>query len=81
LSRLWLSNVPTEVSDDEIRDLAKKYAPDLDCVLIQREAGAGTRPVAFMTFQGGELGAVEKLAQRLNGMFWKERTLGATTMI
>jgi hypothetical protein len=74
-------NVPAEASDDELRELAKKYAPQLECVVLQREEGSGSRPVAFMTFSGGEFGAVERLAERLNGLFWKDRKLGCTTMI
>lgn len=81
MSRLWLSNVPPEATDDDLRELAKKYAPDLECLLIQREPGDGTRPASYMMFKGGELGAVENLAERLNGMFWKERTLHATTIL
>jgi RNA recognition motif-containing protein len=81
MSRLWLSNVPPEATDDDLKELAKKYAPDLECVQVQREAGDGTRPVAFMLFKVGELGAVERLAGRLNGLFWKERTLKATTIL
>jgi hypothetical protein len=81
MSRLWLTNVPPEASDDELRDLAKKYAPQLECLSLQREAGDGSRPIAFMTFKGGELGSVENLAERLNGMFWKDRKLGGTTII
>jgi hypothetical protein len=34
-----------------------------------------------MTFTGGELGSVETLAGRLDGLYWKERKLGCTTMI
>jgi hypothetical protein len=81
MSRLWLMNIPPEASDDEIRALAKKYAPQLDCVMLQREPGDGTRPAAFLAFSGGELGSVETLAQRLDGLYWKERKLGCTTMI
>jgi hypothetical protein len=81
MSRLWLSNVPPDATDEELRDLAEKYAPQLECLLVQREPGDGTRPVAIMTFKGGELGDVERLAQRLNGMFWKDRKLGGTTMV
>jgi hypothetical protein len=81
MSRLWLTNVAPEASDDEVRALAKKYAPQLDCVLLQREPGDGSRPIAFMTLSGGELGDVERLAGRLNGLFWKERKLGASTII
>jgi hypothetical protein len=81
MSRLWLSNVPPEASDDELRALAKKYAPQLECVALQREAGDGSRPIAFLTLTGGEFGSVEILAERLNGLFWKERKLGCTTII
>jgi hypothetical protein len=81
MSRLWLMNVAPEASDDDIRALAKKYAPQLDCATLQREGNDGPRPIAFMTFTGGELGSVEQLAARLDGMFWKERKLGCTTII
>ena len=81
MSRLWLTNVPPEASDDELRALAKKYAPQLECASLHREAGDGSRPIAFMTLTGGELGSVESLADRLNGMYWKERKLGCTTII
>jgi hypothetical protein len=81
MSRLWLTNVPPEASDDDLKELAKKYAPDLECVQVQREAGDGTRPIAYMLFKVDELGAVEKLAQRLNGLFWKDQTLKATTIL
>jgi hypothetical protein len=81
MSRLWLTNVAPEASDDELRALVKKYAPQLECAILQREAGDGSRPIAFMTFTGGELGSVERLAERLNGLFWKERRLGCTTLI
>jgi hypothetical protein len=81
MSRLWLTNVAPEASDDELRALAKKYAPDIECVILQREAGDGSRPIAFMTFSGGELGSVERLAERLNGLYWKERKLGCTTIL
>ena len=81
MSRLWLTNVPPEASDDELRALTKKYAPQLECASLQHEAGDGSRPIAFMTFTGGELGSVEQLAERLNGLFWKERKLGCTTIM
>ena len=81
MSRLWLSNVPADATDDELRELARKYSPHLECLLLQREPGDGTRPVAFMTFKGGEFGDVERLAERLNGLYWKDRKLGCTTII
>jgi hypothetical protein len=81
MSTLWLTNVPKEATDDELRALAKKYAPELECASLHREEGDGSRPLAFMTFTGGEFGAVERLAERLDGMYWKEHTLRCTTTI
>jgi len=49
--------------------------------MVERVPGDGTRPAAFMAFSGGEFGAVERLAERLNGLFWKDRKLGCTTLI
>ena len=79
MATLWLTNVAKEATDDELRALAKKYAPELECASLRREEGDGSRPVAFMTFTGGEFGSVERLAERLNGMFWKERKMSCTT--
>jgi RNA recognition motif-containing protein len=79
MSTLWLTNVPPEATDDELRALAKKYASNLECASLRREPGDGTRPAAFMTFTGGEIGSVERLAERLNGLYWKERTLRCNT--
>lgn len=81
MSRLWMTNVPPEASEDDISALAKKYAPQLECLVVQREPGDGTRPAACLTFKGGELGDVERLAGRLNGMFWQGRTLGCSTIV
>jgi RNA recognition motif. (a.k.a. RRM, RBD, or RNP domain) len=79
MATLWLTNVSKEATDDELRALAKKYAPELECATLRREEGDGSRPVAFMTFTGGEFGSVERLAERLNGMYWKERKMNCTT--
>lgn len=81
MPRLWIQNVPKEATDDELRALAKKYSPELECATFNREEGDGSRPVAFMTFTGGELGSLERLAERLNGMYWKEHTLRCTTTL
>jgi RNA recognition motif-containing protein len=81
MSRLWLTNVPPEATDEELRALVKKYAPDLEVVTLQREPGDGSRPVAFMTFKGGAFGDVERLADRLNGLYWKDHKLSGTTIV
>jgi hypothetical protein len=79
MTTLWLSNVPRSATDDELRALTKKYASELEVAGLRRESGDGTRPIAFMTFTGGAMGDVERLAERLNGLYWKDCKLGCTT--
>ena len=77
--KLWLANVATEATDDDIKALLKTYAPELDATAIQREEGDGSRPVAFVAVPGATRDALDKACARLNGMFWKGRKLSCTT--
>jgi hypothetical protein len=81
MERLWLANIAPGTSDDEIKELLKKYAPHLECSEIQRVEGSGSRPAALMTFSNMKFDSLGKLALRLNGMYWKERSLACSTMI
>ena len=73
--KLWMGNIAPGTSDDELKDLVKKYAPELTCTSISRVEGTGSRPGAVLEFTGGAMGAMEKLSLRLNGIYWKERSL------
>ena len=79
--RLWMGNIAPGTDDDELKAFVKKYAPDLECIKIQRVEGSGSRPGAILEFVGGKLGDMEKLSLRLNGMYWKERALVCSTLI
>ena len=81
MERLWLANIAPGTSDDELKELFKKYAPDLECVEIQHEEGTGVRPAALVSFTHKSLDSLGKLALRLNGLYWKERTLSCSTTI
>ena len=81
MERLWIANISPGTTDDEIKELVKRYAPDLECSEIQRVEGTGSRPAAFMSFSNKKFDSLGKLALRLNGMYWKERTLSCSTMI
>jgi hypothetical protein len=81
MERLWLANIAPGTSDEELKELVKKYAPDLECTEIQREEGSGSRPAALMTFTGKKFDSLGKLSIRLNGMFWKGRALTCSTML
>jgi hypothetical protein len=81
MERLWIANIEPGTSDDELRALVKKYAPDIECTEIQRVDGDGSRPAAMMSFTGKKFDTLGKLSLRLNGMYWKGRTLTSSTMI
>lgn len=73
--KLWIGNIAPGTTDDEITGLVKKYAPDLTCVSVQRVEGTGSRPGAALELTGGGMGALDNLSRRLNGMYWKQRSL------
>jgi len=81
MERLWLANISPGTTDDELKELLKKYAPELECTEIKREEGTGTRPAALISFTHKSFDSLGKLALRLNGLYWKERKLSCSTMI
>jgi hypothetical protein len=80
IMKLWLGNLAPGTSDDEIRELLRKYAPDLECVAVHRMDGDGSRPAVALDFGGAPLGLMEKTAMRLHGMYWKGRGLYVQTL-
>ncbi len=81
MERLWIANIAPDTTDDELRAFVKKYAPDIDCTEIQRVEGTGARPAALMAFSNKKFDTLGKLALRLDGMYWKGRPLGCSTML
>jgi hypothetical protein len=76
--KLWIGNVAPGTSDDEIRALLAKYAPELRCVGILRVEGDGSRPAAVIDCGDALSLTLHHAAQRLHGMFWKGRTLACS---
>jgi hypothetical protein len=76
---LLISNLAPGTTDEELVSLVKKYAPDLECLKVVRTDGDGSRPAALLSFVHMKLDSLDNLSQRLDGMFWKGRTLSATT--
>jgi len=81
MGSLWIANIAPGTTDDELKALVKKYAPELECIGIQREEGDGSRPGAVMSFNHTEIDALGKLSLRLSGMYWKDRKLTCSTMV
>jgi hypothetical protein len=78
--KLWIANIAPGTSDDEITALIGKYAPGLRCTGIERVEGDGSRPAAMLACEGAAAATLQAAARRLNGMFWKGRTLVCDTM-
>ena len=74
--KLWLGNIDPETTDDELRELVRKYAK-LEVSAITREAGDSSRPGAVLEFAESDRGALHELERRLNGLYWKNRSLSA----
>jgi RNA recognition motif-containing protein len=79
--RLWIGNMEPGTTDDELKDLVKKYAPELECTEIQRVEGGGTHPAAMLSFTGTTSDQLGNLALRLQGMYWKGRSINCHTLI
>jgi RNA recognition motif. (a.k.a. RRM, RBD, or RNP domain) len=79
--KLWMGNIAPGTTDDELKAFVKKHAPQLECTGISRVPGDGSRPAAMLEFAQPPLGALEQVAQRLNGMYWKKRTLSCSTVL
>jgi RNA recognition motif-containing protein len=78
--KLWLANLDPETTDDELRELVRKYTK-LEAARIVRETGDGSRPAAVLEFDEGSREVLYEAQRRLNGLFWKNRTLTASVPI
>ena len=75
--KLWLANFDPATTDDELRELVRKYSK-LEVSRVTREAGDGSRPGAVLEFDGANREVLYAVQRRLNGLFWKNRTLTAS---
>ena len=78
--KLWIGNIEPGTGDDEIKELLKKYSPELECATIERVEGDGSRPAVMIEFSRCGMTALENLRLRLDGMYWKGRALVCSTM-
>ena len=77
--RLWIGNIAPGTNDDELRALLEKYgAPAVGA--IEQVPGDGSRPAAIVEVgAGAEL--LNRISERLNGMYWKGRSLTVQAMM
>lgn len=71
---LWMANVDSSATDDEIKDFLVRYGfPPYDA--IQHVTGDGSRPAVLLTFHDASPQALRTLGYRIQDMFWKSRKI------
>lgn len=79
MADLWIGNLATDTSDDEIKTFLIKYGfPPFDG--IDHIPGDGSRPAVRLTFNNVSAAALRRLQSRVHDKFWKNRTLNVQVM-
>lgn len=76
MANLLLTNLPDDVTDDEIAGWLEKYGFPR-CDEIQRVPGDGSRPGAVVRFPDLDEDTLRRLQPRIDGVFVRNKTLGA----
>ncbi len=74
--KLWIGNLDPDTTDDELRELVKRYT-SLEISRLTREPGGGSHPGAVLEFDEADRETLYEVQRRLNGMYWKNRSLTA----
>ena len=71
--KLWIGNIAPGTSDEELRDLLARYgAPAAG--KVEQVPGDGSRPAVMVEVTVTQA-QLFSLTQRLNGLYWKGRSL------
>jgi hypothetical protein len=74
--KLWIGNLDPATTEEELQAFLTKYGgPQI--ATIEHVPGDGTRPAAMITFEAQNIDKLYRMAQRLNGLRWKDRELVA----
>ena len=76
--KLWIGNIAPGTGDEELRAFLGRYGVD-GIAAIEQVAGDGSRP-AVMVEVAAAPEHILKVTQRLNGMYWKGRSLMVQAM-
>ena len=78
--KLWIGNIEPGTSDDELKAFLGRYGVEAQTIAsIEQVASDGARPAAIVDV-AASVEALNKVTQRLNGMYWKGRSLTVQTM-
>jgi hypothetical protein len=76
--KLWIGNIAPDASDDDLRALLDKYG-SVTVQALERIPGDGSRPAAILDIAATSE-QMFQITQRLNGMYWKGRSLTVQAM-
>jgi hypothetical protein len=71
--KLWIGNIAPGTSDEDLREFVGKYGI-AEVASIEHVPGDGSRPAAVLDV-AATTEVLMKVTQRLNGMYWKGRSL------
>jgi RNA recognition motif-containing protein len=78
--KLWIGNIAPGTNDEELRAFLGRYGIEPELVAsISQAAPEGSRPGAIVEI-AATADRMNKLTERLNGMYWKGRSLTVQTM-
>ena len=76
--KLWIGNIAPGTTEAELREFLAKYGL-AEIGFIEHVEGDGSRPAAVLEVAVTQE-ALYKVVQRLNGMYWKGRSLTVQAM-
>jgi len=72
--RLWMGNIAPGTSEEELRALLEKYGAPAVISVERVTEESSSRPGAIVDVAAATE-QMQRLTQRLNGMYWKGRSL------
>jgi RNA recognition motif-containing protein len=77
--KLWIGNIAPKTTEEELRGLLAKYGGAVEVLAVEQVPGDGSRPAAILEV-AATTESLYQIIQRLNGMYWKGRSLTVQSM-
>jgi hypothetical protein len=78
--KLWMGNIAPETTEEELRAFLGRYGMAA-VVSVQQVSDEGTSRPAAIVEVAAAMEQLQRLTQRLNGMYWKGRALTVQAMM
>jgi hypothetical protein len=77
--KLWISNLPPNKSDEEVRAFVRKYT-EVEIDAMTRIDGDGSRPGVLIEIDGATQLMLLGMQRRLHRMYWDQHELSVQIM-